>query len=150
MATIQLPPDFKEFLQLLNSHGVEYLLIGGYAVGYYGYPRATGDIDVWIAFTPDNLRALVEALRAFGFAIPEPAESFLEEGQFLGLGNAPLRIEILTSISGVGFAECYAARIEHVIDGVEISLIGLRHLRRNKRASGRLKDLNDLQNLPQP
>lgn len=149
MATIQLPPDFKEFLQLLNAHCVEYLLIGGYAVGYYGYPRATGDMDVWIAFNPGNIRAVAETLREFGFAIPEPTQSFLAEGQFVGIGNSPLRIEILTSISGVSFAECYDARTKDIIDDVEISLIGLRHLKTNKQASGRLKDLNDLQNLPE-
>jgi hypothetical protein len=98
MATIQIPPDFKEFLQLLNDRSVEYLVVGGYAVGYYGYPRATGDMDVWVAFHPDNIRAVAEALREFGFAIPEPAESFLSEGQFIGIGNSPLRIEVLTSI----------------------------------------------------
>jgi hypothetical protein len=72
----------------------------------------------------------------------------LSEGQFICIGNSPLRIEILTSISGVNFAECYEARTKDVIDGVEISLIGLQHLKENKQASGRLKDLNDLQNLP--
>ena len=149
MATIQLPPDFKEFLQLLNARSVEFLLIGGYAVGYYGYPRATGDMDIWIAFHPNNLRAIAQALREFGFDIPEPAESFLSEGEFIGIGNSPLRIEILTSISGVSFAECYQARTKDVIDGVEISLIGLQHLKQNKQASSRLKDLNDLQNLPE-
>lgn len=149
MATIQIPPDFKEFLQLLNTRNVEYLVIGGYAVGYYGYPRATGDMDIWIAFNPHNLRATAAALREFGFAIPEPAESFLLEGQFIGIGNSPLRIEVLTSISGVSFAECYEARTKDVIEDVEISVIALPHLRKNKKASGRLKDLNDLQNLPQ-
>jgi len=149
MATIQLPPDFKEFLQLLNARSVEYLLIGGYAVGYYGYPRATGAMDIWIAFHPNNLRAIAQALREFGFDIPEPAESFLSEGEFIGIGNSPLRIEILTSISGVSFAECYQARTKDVIDDVEISLIGLQHLKQNKQASSRLKDLNDLQNLPE-
>lgn len=149
MATIQIPPDFKEFLQLLNTHKVEYLVVGGYAVGYYGYPRATGDMDVWIAFNPHNLGLVAQALRAFGFAIPQSSEPFLSEGQFIGIGNSPLRIEVLTSISGVGFAECYEARTKDVIDDVEINLIGLQHLKRNKQASGRLKDLNDLQNLPQ-
>lgn len=148
MATIQLPPDFKEFLQLLNARHVEYLVIGGYAVGYYGYPRATGDMDVWIAFNPENVRALATALREFGFAIPESGELFLSEGQFIGIGNAPLRIEVLTSISGVSFDECYKARTKDVIDDIEISWIGLQHLKQNKRASSRLKDLNDLQNLP--
>lgn len=149
MATIHLPPDFKEFLQLLNKHRVEYLIVGGYAVGYYGYPRATGDMDIWIAFHPDNLRSLVATLREFGFAVAEPAEGFLREGQFVGLGNQPLRIEILTSISGVSFQECYAARTDEEIDEVQVSFIGLRQLKINKQASGRLKDLNDINNLPE-
>jgi predicted nucleotidyltransferase len=135
MATIHLPPDFKEFLQLLNKHGVEYLIIGGYAVGYYGYPRATGDMDVWIAFRPGNTRSLVAALREFGFAVPEPPEEFLQEGQFVGIGNQPLRIEILTSISGVHFSECYAERNEVEIDGVPVAFIGLQHLKTNKSLS---------------
>jgi hypothetical protein len=149
MATIHLPPDFKEFLRLLNNHRVEYLIIGGYAVGYYGYPRATGDMDIWIAFSSKNLRGLVAALREFGFAVPEPAEEFLREGQFVGPGNQPLRIEILTSISGVSFQECYAARTKEEIDEVPVSFIGLRQLKINKQASGRLKDLNDINNLPE-
>lgn len=148
MATILLPPDFKEFLQLLNDYKVEYLIIGGYAVGYYGYPRATGDMDIWIAFDPINLRAVAESLRQFGFAIPEPADSFLSAGQFIGLGNAPLCIEILTAISGVVFAECYEGRTKDVLEGIEVNFIGLQQLKTNKQASGRLKDLNDLQNLP--
>ena len=146
---IQLPPDFKEFLQLLSDHSVEYLIIGGYAVGYYGYPRATGDMDVWIAFNPDNLRAVAESLREFGFNIPRPSESFLLEGQFIGIGNSPLRIEVLTSISGVSFAECYLARTKAVVDDLEVNFISLQQLKINKQASGRFKDLNDLQNLPE-
>lgn len=148
MATIHLPPDFKEFLQLLNSQNVEYMVVGGYAVGYYGYPRATGDMDVWIAFSPTNLRALVEVFRQFGFAVPDPPEAFLAEGQFIGIGNRPLRIEVLTSISGVTFQECYAERIEEEVDGVRVNFIGLTQLKVNKQASGRLKDLNDVKNLP--
>ena len=149
MATIHLPPDFKEFLQLLGKHRVDYLIVGGYAVGYYGYPRATGDMDVWIAFNPGNLRGVVEALREFGFGVPEPVEEFLSEGQFIGMGNQPLRIEILTSISGVSFAECHAERTEDEVDGIQVSFISLKQLKLNKQASGRLKDLNDVKNLPQ-
>ncbi len=148
MATIHLPPDFSEFLQLLNSRNVEYLIVGGYAVGYYGYPRSTGDMDVWIAFSPQNIRLLVEVLRLFGLTIPEPAEAFLSEGQFIGIGNRPLRIEVLTVISGVDFPTCYSNRTKDEIDGVQVNIIGLEHLRANKQASGRLKDLNDLRNLP--
>jgi len=102
-------------------------------------------MDVWIAFNPDNIRAIAEALREFGFTIPRLAEAFLSEGEFIGIGNSPLRI---TSISGVSFAECYKARTTEVIDGVDINMISLQHLKKNKQASGRLKDINDLQNLP--
>lgn len=149
MATIHLPPDFKEFLQLLRKHHVDYLIIGGYAVGYYGYPRATGDMDVWIAFNPGNLRGLAKVLHEFGFAVPEPVENFLEEGEFVAIGNKPLRIEVLTSISGVSFQECYAARTEDEVDGVPVNFIGLEQLKANEQASGRLKDLNDIKNLPE-
>jgi hypothetical protein len=146
---VELPQDFKEFLSLLRSHGVEYLLIGGYAVGYHGYPRATGDMDIWIALDPENARRMVETLREFGFDTPQLSpDLFLQDRSMVRMGNVPLRIEITTMISGVSFAECYADRVTDVIDGVEVSLISLRHLKENKRASGRHKDLTDLEHLP--
>jgi predicted nucleotidyltransferase len=148
MATVHLPPDFKEFLQLLNSRQVEYLLIGGYAVGYYGYPRATADIDIWIAIKPDNAEKVVKVLQEFGFGVEElTPDLFLEEEQIIRMGVPPVRIEILTTISGVSFEECYAARQVDVLDGIEVNLISLDHLKVNKKASGRYKDLNDLENL---
>jgi len=149
MATIRLPPDFKEFLQLLNAHHVEYLLIGSYAVGYHGYPRATADIDVWVAMTPENAGKTVAALREFGFGTPELSpDLFLDEDQVIRMGVPPLRIELCTTISGVAFAECFASRVVDVLDGVTVNLIDLAHLRTNKQASGRHKDLEDLANLP--
>jgi hypothetical protein len=148
MATTQLPSDFKEFLQLLHSKQIEFLLVGGYAVGYYGYPRTTGDIDVWIARTPENANRIVDALREFGFVVPElRPELFLIEDQVIRMGVAPIRIEILTSISGVEFDECYAARTMGILDGIDVPIISLPHLKANKKASGRHKDLNDLQHL---
>ena len=149
MATTRLAPDFKEFLQLLDSKKVEYLLIGGYAVGYYGYPRTTGDIDIWIARTAENAEKVVAALKDFGFAVPElRVELFLKEDQVIRMGIAPMRIEILTSISGVAFEECYPARTVGILDGVTVAIISLPHLKANKKASGRHKDLSDLQHLP--
>ena len=149
MATINLPPDFSEFLRLLNAHQVEYLLIGGYAVAYHGYPRATADMDIWIATHPRNAARVVAALKEFGFDVPAlSVELFQTENQIVRMGNPPVRIEIATGISGVNFAECYAARAIHVLDGLEVSLISLHDLKRNKRASGRHKDLDDLENLP--
>ena len=148
MATVHLPPDFKEFLQLLNSHQVEYLLIGGYAVGYYGYPRATADMDIWIAIAPENAAKVVKVLQTFGFGADEVTpDLFLKEEQIIRMGLPPVRIEILTTISGVSFAECYTERQVDVLDGVEVNLISLAHLKVNKKASGRYKDLNDLENL---
>lgn len=146
---IKLADDFKEFLKLLNTHHVEYLLIGGYAVSYHGYPRATNDLDVWIAVHPDNAERLVQALQSFGFTTPElSAELFLQDNKIIRMGHPPIRIEILTAISGVGFAECYARRLKAIVDGVPVNLIHLEDLKQNKRASGRFKDLNDLENLP--
>jgi hypothetical protein len=149
MATIRLPLDFKEFLQLLNAHHVEYLLIGGYAVGYHGYPRATADMDVWIAIHPHNAERIVTVLKEFGFDLPElSADLFLKENQIIRMGVPPVKIEITTTISGVTFEECYTERVVDVLDGVEVNLIDLKHLKINKKASGRHKDLNDLENLP--
>jgi hypothetical protein len=149
MATIHLPLDFREFLQLLNSHQVEYLLIGGYAVSYYGYPRATVDMDIWVAISPNNATKIVDVLREFGFNVPELSDSlFLQENKVIRMGVPPMRLEVLTTISGVDFATCYAHRTIDVIDGVELNIISLEHLKQNKKASGRYKDLNDLENLP--
>jgi len=149
MATIHLPSDFKEFLKLLNAHQVEYLLIGGYAVGFHGYPRATVDMDIWIAMNPANSQRIVTVLKEFGFDLPKLSpELFLKEWQIIRLGVPPVRIELATTLSGVNFNECYTERVEDILDGVKVSLISLNHLKINKKASGRHQDLADLENLP--
>ena len=144
-----IPRDFREFLQSLNANDVEYLLIGGYAVGFHGYPRATSDIDVWIAMTPQNAAKVVGALRDFGFAVPAlTQELFLLPDSIIRMGVKPMLIEISTTISGVDFDECYAARVQAEIEGLSVPIINAAHLKINKAASGRLKDLADLENLP--
>ena len=149
MAANRLPPDFKEFLKLLNSHKVEYLLIGGYAVAYHGYPRPTGDMDIWIAVNPENADRVSRTLVQFGFkAADVPASLFQEKGRIARMGMPPMRLEVVTAISGVEFEVCYARRISAKIDGVPVNLIGLDDLKINKKASGRHKDLNDLEQLP--
>jgi len=149
MATIHLPPDFKEFLRLLAAHKVEYLLIGGYAVGYYGYPRATADMDIWIAMNPANADKIVTVLKEFGFDPPRlSSQLFLKEWQIIRLGVPPVRIELATTVSGVDFTECYAQRVVDLLDGVQVNLISLKHLKINKEACGRHQDLADLENLP--
>jgi hypothetical protein len=149
MAMIHLPQDFKEFLKLLNAHRVEYLLIGGYAVGYYGYPRATADMDIWVAINPANADKIVTALKEFGFDLPDLSPKlFLKEWQIIRLGVPPIRIELTTSISGVDFSECYAQKVTGRVDDVQINLISLEHLKLNKKTAARHKDMADLENLP--
>ena len=146
---IELPPDFKEFLKLLNDHRVEYLLIGGYAVGYHGYPRATNDLDIWIALHPDNAGRVVTVLKEFGFYMPEvTTDLFLQESRIVRMGVPPMRIEILTGISGVEFHECFSRRVLERIGGIDVPLISLTDLKANKKAAGRHKDLDDLEHLP--
>jgi len=149
MATIHLPPDFKDFLRLLKERQIEYLLIGGYAVGYYGYPRATADMDIWVAINSQNADNLVAALKDFGFDVPElSSDLFLKPDQIIRMGVPPIRLEIVTTISGVSFDECYPDRVVDILDGIQVNLISLQHLKINKKASGRFKDMNDLENLP--
>ena len=146
---LELPNDFKEFLKLLRAHGVEYLLIGGYAVGVHGRPRFTNDLDVWVAIAPANAKRVVEALREFGFEDPGLSEDhFLKPDSIVRMGVEPVRIEIATAISGVEFDECYRERVETELNGVPVSVINLHHLRVNKLATGRSKDLADLETLP--
>jgi len=146
---LELPPDFKEFLKLLKEHDIRYLLIGGYAVGYHGYARATEDMDIWVAVDSENAKKLVSVLKAFGFDHPDlKPELFLQEKKIIRMGMPPMRLKITTSISGVEFDECYQKRIIDELDGIQVNLIDLENLKKNKKASGRSKDIADLEKLP--
>lgn len=147
MAKLQLPPDFSEFLNLLNSEGVEYLLLGGYAVAYYGVPRATGDMDIWFDPAPANTVRLVAVLRKFGLPAEITPEQLQVADRVFRIGHPPLRIELLTRISGLDFSEAFARRRIIDISGVPVSLIDRDDLLRNKRAAGRRKDLDDVDRL---
>jgi hypothetical protein len=143
-----LPQDFKEFLALLNSAKIEYLIVGGYAVSYHGYPRPTGDLDVWVAVHPDTAPRLLQVLTQFGFGgAGATAELFLTPGHVVRMGNPPVRIEIINQITGVQFADCYARRVNTELDGVPATLIARDDLLTNKRSAGRAKDLNDIKQL---
>ena len=149
MAKIELHPDFKDFLRLLNSHNVRYLVVGGYAVGYHGYPRATGDMDIWIEMSESNSNKVALVFRDFG--VPDGAISeglFLETNKVIRMGVPPVRLEVITSASGVTFNECYSNRDVVEIDGIPISFISLQDLKKNKRAAGRYRDMEDLEHLP--
>jgi predicted nucleotidyltransferase len=150
MAKMQLTDDFKEFLKLLTESDVRYLLIGGYAVGYYGYSRTTADMDIWVEVSPENAKKLVAVFKNFGFNDPKlNPDLFVDQKKIIRIGNPPVRIEVLLDIDGVEFEECYKNRQIVEIDNQEIPLISLYHLRKNKKASGRHKDIDDLNNLPE-
>lgn len=146
---ISLDPNFKDFTELLNSEKVRYLLLGGYAVNYYGYHRFTGDIDFFIACDRENAERVSSALQHFGFPRESvSAERFTQPGLVHMFGRKPVRIDLLTGPSGLDFEECFSRRIIIDLDGVEVPLISLADLRLNKLASGRDKDLLDLRKLP--
>lgn len=147
---VKLPLDFKEFLNLLHIHRVNYLLVGGYAVAAHGYPRFTGDLDLWIQTSAENAENVLRVCREFGFDVANlRVELFINPKQMTRMGHPPLRIEILNSVSGLSFEHAWKNRIQDVWDGVPISMISLQDLRANKLASGRMKDLADLENLPE-
>lgn len=148
---ISLNPHFKEFIDLLNSHGVEYLMLGGYAVNYYGYHRSTGDIDFWFATRRKNAEKICRILEEWGFEKGTVTVDDLMRPHFNHMfGVPPFRIDLLSGPSGVQFDDCYARREIATIDGVVLPVISLADLRSNKLASGRDKDLIDLKYLPKP
>lgn len=153
MTANQLSPDYKEFVELLNAHGVEYMVVGAYAVARYGVVRNTGDIDVWVNPTLANAKRLVQVLADFGVAgLGYSTADFVTPDTIVQLGVSPIRIDVLTAIDGVSFAECYSGRQTAVLDGVPIAVISIHDLRRNKASTGRAKDQEDLRllNLKNP
>jgi hypothetical protein len=148
---IVLHKDFKEFVSLLNEHEVQYMLVGGYAVGFHGYPRYTGDLDIWFRSTRDNAEKLITILNIFGFSFSNlTVEDFLKEDQFIQLGYEPFRIDLISSVSGLTFDEAYKHHVTIKIEDMDVVFIGLDDLIKNKRASGRTKDMNDVENLEEP
>jgi hypothetical protein len=146
---MKLHPDFKEFIQLLNKHNVEYLIIGGYAVAVHGYVRATGDIDIWIKISVENAEKIVQVLKDFGFSsLKLTPEDFQKENIIIQFGVPPYRIDILTSPEGLNFDECFADRFEQTSDdGTICKFIDKQNLLKNKKIVGRSKDIDDIENL---
>lgn len=144
---MELPPDFRELLKLLNAHGVEYLLIGGYAVSAHGFPRYTGDIDIFYGLGAGNAERLSRALADFAVAV-DVAELSRPNAMFR-MGVKPMMLELMNQISGVDFAQAWANRVSLDLDGLAVPLISLADLRVNKKVSGRHKDLADLEELPE-
>ena len=146
---MQFPLDFMDFLTAMNAEHVEYLVVGGWAVGFHGSPRLTGVLDVWVAVSEENAHRILKALRRFGAPGGTPLDFFLERGNVYRIGRVPMRIEIINNTSGVVFQDCYNRRVEIEIDGEKIPFIGRSDLLENKRVAARTKDAADVESLTQ-
>jgi hypothetical protein len=145
---MELNRDFSEFIACFTARDVRFLIVGGYAVAAHGHPRYTKDLDVWVRVDPDNARRIIDALGDFGFdGLGLVVEDFLAEDVVVQLGREPQRIDLLTFVSGVEFDDAYEQRVLVRIGEVEVPVIGRAELRRNKLATGRLRDLADIEDL---
>ena len=143
-----LNEDYKDMLRALSDEKVEFLLIGAYAMAAHGYPRATMDIDIWVMPSPQNADAVLRALRRFGAALHNLTKDDLQkDGTIFQIGVAPRRIDIITEASGLQFEEVYSRALSVNIEGIEVHIPLIDDLIRNKRASGRTKDLADAEAL---
>jgi hypothetical protein len=141
--------DFNELIGLFLSHKVEFMIVGGYALAAHGRPRYTGDIDFFVRKSPENAKRMVAALHEFFGPLPEiKEENFLDDSRMSQFGQEPLRVDILVHISGVDFDSAFPNRVIIRNSGIDIPFISLADLRANKSATGRTKDLADLDNLP--
>ncbi len=144
----KLNQDFLEFIGFLEEERVEYLVIGGYAVGLHGFPRYTGDIDFFIEISDDNAAKILRVFEKFGFGdIGITQNDFLKEDHVVEIGREPRKIQVLTGIDGVSFKDCAERKVELLLSDVAVKFIGKEDLMKNKAASGRPKDRIDLEEL---
>ena len=136
--------DYRDMIECLLKAGVDFMLVGGYAVALHGWPRTTFDIDFWIMANPENAKAVVQAIRAFGAPLMDLTEAdFHKPGMVFQIGAAPQRIDIISAIDGLDYAEAVGRAVKMNVDGLDIKVISLDDLIVNKRASGRPKDIAD-------
>lgn len=141
-------PDFKEFAELLVKNQVEYLVVGGYAVSLHGYPRYTGDLDIWVNPTLKNSVKVLNCLNEFGFSSLELTQNdFIKEYGIVQLGYPPVRIDIINTLDGVTFDECFRNKTIIEIDGLPVNFISLNDLIKNKKTTARPRDIDDIENL---
>jgi hypothetical protein len=145
---MSLNSDSKEFLELLNARGVEYLVVGAHSLAFHGRPRYTGDLDVLVRPSDNNARIVVELLRELGFAGSKFMPVYFAEGdQVIQLGRAPNRIDLLTSLTGVTNDDAFSSKVAAEIDGIPVFVLSKQHLIQNKRAVGRPQDIADIAEL---
>jgi len=141
-------PDFVDLLRAFVEHDVRFLVVGAYALAVHGRPRATGDMDVWVEATPENAPRVMRALAAFGAPMDPISEAdFSSPGAVYQIGVPPGRIDILTALTGLTFDEAWPGRVRHPFGDIEVDFIGRDAFIRNKRATGRHKDLGDIEGL---
>jgi len=145
---LNIPKDFIEFIELLNKHKVRYLIVGGYAVAYHGYPRSTGDIDILLECSQENASIVKQCLNEFGFGELDISISDLSTPkQVIQLGYPPLRIDLITSIDGLVFQQAWKQRVCVDIQDMTINFISRKDLLANKKATGRARDIADIEEL---
>jgi predicted nucleotidyltransferase len=145
---MEIERDFKELLELLNSHEVEYIIVGGFALAFHGAPRFTGDLDIFLKADPENAKRVVAALSDFGFGSVGLSEGdFTVPNQVIQLGVPPVRVDLITSISGVQWDHAWSDSVAADLNGISVRFISKKHFIANKKASGRKKDLADLEAL---
>ncbi|WP_347158566.1 hypothetical protein [Pontibacter chitinilyticus] len=150
LVKMELTNDFQKFIQALNACDAEYIITGGFAVAVYGYPRYTGDIDIWINPTPKNAEKVLEAVQQFGYTEQEVnLEDLTTADIVVQLGYPPNRIDLATGLAGVHFETCWENRVKLAFGEVATNFISLQDLKRNKKATARQQDLLDLENLPE-
>lgn len=143
-----LGQDFKEFIGALNAREVQYLVIGGYAVAFHGFPRYTKDIDLWVGPTPDNINRLIQAIDDFGFgSLGITPADFSDPKVVIQLGQPPNRIDLLCDVGGLAFDKAYSRSVRVILDDMPVPFIDIDDLITAKRAAGRLQDLADIENL---
>ena len=145
---MELQPDYRDLLALLNAHSVEFIIVGGYALAFHGAPRFTGDLDILIRANPENADRVMRALEEFGFGSTGlKAEDFLSPDKVVQLGVPPVRVDLLTSLTGVGWEEAFSGRVPSKYGDVPVYFMGREQFVANKRALGRKRDLADLEAL---
>ena len=145
---MEIQPDFRELLALFNEQNVEYLIVGGYALAFHGTPRYTGDLDILVRPDPPNAQRILKVLALFGFGLLGLAAADFENPErVIQLGEPPVRIDLITSITGVSWEEAFSSRVPGSYDDIPVNFLGRESFIRNKRAIGRAKDLADIEAL---
>jgi len=145
---MEVQPDFKELLELLNAHKAEFIIVGAYALAFHGVPRFTGDIDIFVKPAPENAEKILAALEEFGFvSLNLTISDFQDPDKVVQLGIAPVRVDLITSLTAVSWQEAFSGKVQGTYGDVPVYYLGRKEFLSNKKALGRKKDLADIEAL---